>query len=103
MTSVAPGERSWIWIFNGAKGTFPSGVFGEQTRADAWIRLHKLTGTLTRYPVDIGVYDWAIAEGFFIPRRDAQRTSDFIGRFSTASQEHYHYEEGHCRALDPIE
>lgn len=82
------------WIFNGPKGQFPSGVFSSRETAEAWIHQHGLSGTLTAYPVDVGVYDWALAGGHFTPKRDDQLGPDFIQRFSSATQEHYHYEQG---------
>ncbi len=83
-----------VWVFDGARSRFPSGVFRQRATAEEWIRKHKLTGTLTLYPLDVGVYEWAIERGFFQPRREDQRAPDFIQRFSSASQEHYHYENG---------
>jgi len=83
-----------VWIFNGPQSKFPSGVFTLREAAERWIAEHGLTGTLTRYPLDIGVYEWAIAQNFFTPRKDEQRTATFISRFSCASQEHYHFEDG---------
>jgi hypothetical protein len=83
-----------VWIFNGARSNFPSGVFSQRELAEAWIKKHLLTGTLTRYPVDISAYDWAISKGFFTVSKDEQRDAAFIQKFSSASQEHYHYEDG---------
>ena len=83
-----------VWVFNGARSNFPSAVFMTRELAESWISTHKLTGTLTRYPLDQGVYEWAIERGYFAPKRDDQRTAEFIGRFSAANQEHYHYEDG---------
>ncbi|HEY1174204.1 MAG TPA: hypothetical protein VGH19_22755 [Verrucomicrobiae bacterium] len=83
-----------VWVFNGAKSRFPSGVFTQRELAETWIRKHKLTGTLTAYPLDVGVYDVAVEKGWFKPEREEQHTSEFIGRFSAAQQEHYHYEDG---------
>ncbi len=80
-----------VWVFNGANAAFPSGVFSTKERAEEWIRTHRLEGTLTAYPVDIPVYDWALSHGLFKPRRDDQSSSAFMQRFTTASQEHYHY------------
>jgi len=85
---------SIIWIFNGPKSQFPSGVFTQRETAESWIRQHRLSGTLTAYPVDIGTYDWAVSAGHFKPERDDQRSAEFIQRFSSATQEHYHYEHG---------
>ena len=83
-----------VWIFNGPKGQFPSGAFSSREEAERWIQKHRLSGCLTAYPIDVGVYDWAVAAGFFAPKRDDQRAPEFIQCFSSASQEHYHYEEG---------
>ena len=85
---------SEVWVFNGNRGNFPSGVFTRRKIAEEWISQHQLTGTLTKYPLDQGVYDWATTRGFFVPKRPDQQSAEFIGRFSDASQEHYHYEDG---------
>jgi hypothetical protein len=85
-----------VWVFNGVKSTFPAGVFSTLAQAEAWIAGHKLSGTLTKYPVDIGVYEWARAQGFFEPKRPDHSSPGFIQTFSSASQEHYHYEAGRC-------
>jgi hypothetical protein len=87
---------SIIWIFNGPKAQFPSGVFTQRETAESWIRQHGLSGTLTAYPVDVGTYDWAVSVGHFTPKRDDQRNAEFIERFSSATLEHYHYERGHA-------
>jgi hypothetical protein len=83
-----------VWIFNGSGAQFPSGAFSSREKAETWIQQHRLNGTLTAYPIDIGVYDWAIAAAHFQPKRDEQREPEFIQRFSSASQKHYHYENG---------
>ncbi|HVG41437.1 MAG TPA: hypothetical protein VM888_07475 [Chitinophagaceae bacterium] len=83
-----------IWIFNGVGGRFPSGVFSEKETAEIWIKKNMLTGVLTLYPVDQGNYDWAVATGVFTPKNEKEKSSVFIGSFSSASQEHYHYEDG---------
>jgi hypothetical protein len=83
-----------VWVFNGARGYFPGGIFTDVDRAEQWIEQHRLTGTLTLYPVDTGIYDWAIAEGLFRPDKPHQATPGFIGRFTSASMEHHHYEDG---------
>jgi hypothetical protein len=87
-------EVECIWVFNGAKSNFPAGIFSSRDLAERWIEKHRLTGSLTLYPVDIGVYDWAISKGFFRPSKPHQTTSDFIGRFTSASMEHHHYQDG---------
>ena len=87
-------EAERVWVFNGGKGDFPGGIFTELDRAEQWIEQHGLTGTLTAYPLDTGVYEWAIAKGLFRPVEPHQATSHFIGRFTSASMEHHHYEDG---------
>ena len=87
-------DSEWVWIFVGAQAAFPGGVFCELEAAEAWILKHQLSGTLSRYPVDDGVYDYSLRRGWFAPRTDQQRSSNFIERFSSASLEHYHYERG---------
>jgi hypothetical protein len=62
--------------------------------AETWIKKHSLTGTLTRYPLDVSAYDWAIRQGWFVPSKPEHNTADFVGQFTSASQEHFHYEDG---------
>lgn len=81
-----------VWVFNGG-GRFPSGVFSTIEKAEEWIAGHRLSGVLTWYPLDAGMYDWVIAGGHWCPRTDEQRTAAFIGRFSSAYR-HHHYEVG---------
>ena len=83
-----------VWVFNGTHGTFPAAVFSSREKAEDWIIRRRLSGTLTRYPIDEPIYEWAIALGYFKPKREDQSCAAFIQRFSSASQEHYHYEDG---------
>jgi hypothetical protein len=85
---------SWLWIFHGAGGGFSSALFSDRLKAEEWIRKYSLTGTLTKMPVDISVYDWAIENGKFKPKRDSQKTGEFIQHFTCGALEHYHYAEG---------
>jgi hypothetical protein len=80
-----------VWVFNGARSSFPSAVFTKRELAEQWIEANKLEGTLTAYPLNIGIYDWVTSNGYFIPKQEDQRTSEFIARFSSGQQEHYHY------------
>lgn len=83
-----------VWVFMGPNASFPSGVFTQRDTAEKWILQHRLSGTLTSYPLDVGVFDWAVETGRFKPKNDAQQNAKFIARFSSAAQEHYHYENG---------
>lgn len=83
-----------VWIFHGANGRFASGVFTEPAKAEEWIHKNQLTGILTFYPLNTGVYEWAVENRFFSPKKEEHYTPEFIGKFSAASQDHFHYENG---------
>jgi hypothetical protein len=87
-------ELDWVWIFVGGGAQFPSGAFRSVESAEMAIAKHRLTGVLTKYPLDTLIYDLAAANQHFTVKNDSQRTPEFIGRFSSASQEHRHYENG---------
>ncbi len=87
-------DYQYAWVFNGAPWQPASGVFSSMILAEDWIHADKLSGLLTAYPLDIGVYDWAIKEKIFHPKKDRDFTAHFIGQFTSASQPHYHYENG---------
>jgi hypothetical protein len=65
MTVPPPAVR----VFNGDGGRFPGGVFSTRALAEAWIAKHRLTGTLPKYVVETDVYEWAIEQGHFKPKR----------------------------------
>ena len=81
-----------VWVFHGVGGCFTSGVFASREQAEAFINRYRLAGILTKYPVGISAYDWAIEEKLFEPRKPEHYEAGFIQRFTTASQEHYHYD-----------
>jgi hypothetical protein len=81
-----------VWVFHGAGGRFTSGIFTSQNQTEQFINQYRLTGVLTKYPVGISVYNWAIQERLFEPKKPEQFQAGFIQRFTTASQEHYHYD-----------
>lgn len=51
-----------IWCFN-RLSQFPGGLFDELEKARASIALHRLSGVLTAYPLNSGVFDWAVEQG----------------------------------------
>lgn len=85
---------SEIYVFIGAGSNFPAGVFTTLENAKEWIEKYSLSGILNKYPTDIGIYDWAIKEDFFTIKNDYQKESEFIQRFTCASIEHFHFEDG---------
>lgn len=85
-----------VWIFNGVNGRFPSAVFYSFDDAKKWIFDNKLSGVLTEYPVGISVYEWAINNGNFKIKSERDESPEFIQKFSSASQNHFHFERGAC-------
>jgi hypothetical protein len=83
-----------IWVFNGAGARFPGGVFTTQEQAHAWIERNHLSGVLTEYPLNVGAYDWAVSNGDFTPKKPEHSSPQFIGGFTSGSQNHFHYENG---------
>src|SRR4030095_609954 len=83
-----------VWVFNGNHNYFPSAVFTQKRLAEDWIRTNQLEGTLTAYPLNISVYDWPIQKGFFSPKKEQHTSPVFVANFSSASQEHDHFENG---------
>jgi hypothetical protein len=94
-----PTPNNPVWVFNGSSQRgFPGGVFSAKALADEWIARNKLTGVLTAYPLNEGCLDWALANDCvgMKPETFAGKANDpaVIGSFSTASQTHFHYEDG---------
>jgi hypothetical protein len=85
---------SSVWVFVAEGATLPSGVFRDKKSAQAWIEKHSLSGVLTEYPLDVGIFDWAISNGFFKTKHASQETPSFIGRFTSAYLRHSHFDKG---------
>lgn len=84
----------FVWVFNGDGAQFPSGVFRTREKACLWIKANALNGVLTAYPIDEGVYDWAVRNGTFVVKPERHRLPEFIQRFSGGAQPHAHFEGG---------
>ncbi|WP_419185880.1 DUF7710 domain-containing protein [Rohdeia mirabilis] len=91
-------EPATVWIFHGDGARFAGGVFTTEASAREWISGNRLNGVLTEYPLDVGVFHWAIREGLtnMKPETLAAKRDDprFIGGFTTASQRHVHFVDG---------
>ena len=83
-----------VWIFVAENAPFPSGVFDTAETGEAWVTKHNLSGTLTEYIVGTGVFEWAVAEGAFMPKPGRIIDARFVGRFTSAAMRHRHYEDG---------
>lgn len=88
-----------VWVFTGQRSStstkppLPAGVFSSVGIAETWIKRHSLSGVLTLYRIDVGAYDWAVANSYFTPSKPHHNTSEFIGQFS-GGDKHHHYEAG---------
>ena len=75
-------DIQYVWVFNGRRATFPSGVFSSRESADAWIAKHSLKGTLTKYPLNVGAYEHAIEMEWFTPQSRVKKER-VRGRFTS--------------------
>lgn len=84
-----------VWVFNATAGGFASGIFTSKQLAEDWILTHRLSGLLTAYPLDEGCFDWATRHKL-VTGRARERGDDprFVGAFTSAAQDHEHYEDG---------
>ncbi|WP_420492131.1 DUF7710 domain-containing protein [Pseudoalteromonas rubra] len=59
---------------------------------------NSLSGVFTPYPLEQGVFDWAIDNDMhnIKPEKIMEKSNqpDFIGGFTIASQAYYHYKHG---------
>lgn len=86
--------KNEIYVFTGEGSNFPAGIFTTLENAEKWINKYSLNGILNKYPTDIGIYDWAVQEDFFTIKNEYQKEPKFIQRFTCASMEHFHFENG---------
>jgi hypothetical protein len=87
--------ESYMYVFTGNKSIFPVGIFNEFELASQNIEKYKLSGILTKYPININLYEWALDNNFLEIKNESQKNPKFIEQFSCASTEHYHFEEGY--------
>lgn len=91
-------ECKTVWVFNSSNSRFPGGIFEQLEKAEEWIKRNRLSGLLTEYPLNKGTLEWAIENDAVNMRAEKleEKVNDpgFIGGFTTASMEHYHYENG---------
>jgi hypothetical protein len=87
-TNIIP-DYEWIWIFCEEESF---ACFVSKKQAFTWIMKTKVSGCLTRYPLNISIYDWAISNHYFSPKFPSHNSAKFIQKFSSAYLEHYHFE-----------
>jgi hypothetical protein len=83
-----------VFVFNAVDSAFPLGIFSTSQKAISFITTNKLSGTLTKYPIDMDIYHWTITNGFLKIKSEYQKSPKFIEKFSSAYLEHWHIENG---------
>jgi hypothetical protein len=86
-------NQTCIWVFVGEKSNSPGGVFSDFKLAEEWIRQHSLSGMLSAYPLDEGVFNWAVRTGRVKQNFADKASPGTIGSFCS-HLDHYHYENG---------
>jgi hypothetical protein len=79
---ITPRPMTTVYVFLGHKTAAPSAIFSDKQKAIEWIKSNNLSGTLTEMPLDLSAYDHAVQNGLFIPKKDHERTPNFIASFS---------------------
>lgn len=88
-------SEEWVWVFNGARASFPAGVFHSREEGEEAVRRNRLTGTITAYPVGWISFEWAKEHGFYSePISGRLPTSETIQKYVSERQDHFHYENG---------
>lgn len=86
-----PANRgSFVWVFQCKSAE--AGVFTEFRLAALWARQHKVSGLLTRFPLNQGIYDWAVENDYLTEKQIGHgREGLYLGTFK-----HFHFENGEC-------
>lgn len=90
-------KHEYVWIFLGAGGWMPSGVFSDYYSAVDWIIKYSLSGYLGKFPVDIGVFDWAIQKEIHVPSEDDR--IEIFGMETVPYERYYQGEKGRNSTL----
>lgn len=82
-----------VWVFAGRPSGGVGGVFSDLESAERWIEGHSLSGLLSEYPLDEGVFDWVSRTGRIEPAFAEAAPTGVIGSFRSHLN-HHHYEGG---------
>lgn len=94
--NMGASDDRFIFVFHGVDAKFAAGVFESLHDAKRSIATHKMSGMLTRYSMNETAYDYAIRSEFFLPK--PTQSESFVQKFTSASQEHYHFQNGEIEA-----
>ena len=95
---MATSSDKVVWVFHATGALFAGGVWSSLEAAEKCIAKHRLSGTLTAYPIDECCFDWAVRKrctGLKVGVvEEKSRDPAFIGRFTSAAQDHFDYADG---------
>lgn len=86
--------KEFVYVFMCERAFVPAGIFTSYEKAEKWIIQNKLSGCLTKLPVNISLYDWAIEKEYFEVKNENQNSPKFKAQFSCAATDHWHFENG---------
>ena len=84
-------KNNYIWLIQSSENLNVIGCFMRKHEAETYIFENNLKCMLTKYPINMSVYDWAIQNNFWQPKNDLQKNSKFRAKFNSAYLEHDHY------------
>lgn len=87
-------HAQYVWIFHGDKASLAAAVFSSRPRAEEWISQNRLSGLLTRYPLNISILDWAWEKQFISSQVLESFSGKRAGEFTCAALQHIHFEDG---------
>lgn len=80
----------YCWVFHGQSVGNASAIFSTFIKASEWCQENRVSGILSKYPIDIALYDWAASKhGFKRHVSDAGKED-----FTEGGQQHIHFEQG---------
>ncbi len=86
-------DTDHVWVFVGDQARNTSGVFTSLELAENWISRHSLTGLLTHYPLNEGVFDWVVRTTRVKESFARGASAGIIGSFCS-HLDHFHYQNG---------
>ena len=89
-------EAEQVWVFNGMQeGASHVGSSRSLDQAERLDQEEPASPAPSLYtPWTLGSTIGLLPEGYFQVKKPHQATADFIGRFTSASMEHHHYQDG---------
>ncbi|WP_425556859.1 DUF7710 domain-containing protein [Dactylosporangium darangshiense] len=91
-TSRQDPGRTTMWIFQGERARYASGLFESLDAGLVWAARHRLTGILAEYCFG-GTYDLAVDDGRFRPSRPHHGSPEHVAGLSPGLR-HVHLVDG---------